>query len=108
MKKTQGTAESQALLDLLKAARAEAGLSQVELATALNVTQSFVSKCERGERRLDVVELRAWCKALGISFLAFLAQFDELVGKVDASPNAASASPAAGPQAVQDRADKGG
>lgn len=34
-------------------------------------TQNFVSKCERGERRIDVIELRAFCAAFGISLKTF-------------------------------------
>jgi transcriptional regulator with XRE-family HTH domain len=46
-----------AFLKRLRAARLEAGLTQVEVAQQLNQPQSFVSKCESGERRVDVVEL---------------------------------------------------
>jgi ribosome-binding protein aMBF1 (putative translation factor) len=42
----------------LRLARKLSGLSQVELATRIDEMQSFVSECERGERRLDVMELR--------------------------------------------------
>ena len=52
-------------------ARTDAKVTQVELAKRLGETQSFVSKCERGERRLDVVELRAWCRALGTTLVEF-------------------------------------
>ena len=45
-------------------------------ALRLGVTQSFVSKCERGERRLDIVEVRAWGVALGIPFTEFISSFD--------------------------------
>ena len=41
----------------LREARERAGLTQVEVARRLRVTQSYVSKCESGERRVDVVEL---------------------------------------------------
>jgi transcriptional regulator with XRE-family HTH domain len=41
----------------LKQARAEAGLTQIEVARQLKRPQSFVSKIESGERRIDVVEL---------------------------------------------------
>ena len=65
-------------LDQLSAARKRARFTQQQLAEHLGVTQSFVSKCERGERRLDIVELREWCRALNISLSAFVAKFDRM------------------------------
>jgi len=44
-------------LSKLKEARVTAGLTQVEVAHKLKRPQSFVSKIESGERRVDVVEL---------------------------------------------------
>ena len=44
----------------LRQARLDAGLTQVEVAQALDKPQSYVSKCESGERRVDIVELRAF------------------------------------------------
>lgn len=46
----------------LKAARVEAGLTQVEAARLLGRPQSFVAKVEAGERRVDVVELSQLCR----------------------------------------------
>ena len=46
-----------AFLKRLKAARLDAGLTQTEVAQQLNLPQSYISKCESGERRVDVVEL---------------------------------------------------
>ena len=43
-------------LEKLKSARQEAGLTQLQVAEKLNRPQSFVSKCESGERRVDLVE----------------------------------------------------
>jgi transcriptional regulator with XRE-family HTH domain len=60
--------------ELLLAARAAAGLSQVELAKMLGRPQSFVSKYERGERRLDVVEFLDVAEALGVDALQMLAR----------------------------------
>ena len=57
---------------LLVEARKEAGLTQVELAEKLSRPQSFVSKYERGERRLDVVEFLEIAKAIGIDAVDFL------------------------------------
>ena len=67
MEKSIYTREYTLLLEVLRSAREHAGLTQVELASKLEETQTFVSKCERGERRLDIIELRNWCGALDIS-----------------------------------------
>ena len=61
---------------IFDALRKDARLTQEELARRLGQTQSFVSKCERGERRLDIVEVREFCKAFGISLASFAADFD--------------------------------
>ncbi len=53
----------QALRQLLRAVRQEAGLSQVQLADLLGRGQSYVSKIERGEQYLDVLEFIQWCRA---------------------------------------------
>ena len=52
---------------LLAEARAEAGLTQLQVAVRVKRPQSFVSKYENGERQLDVVEFVAVCKAIGVS-----------------------------------------
>lgn len=51
---------------LLIEAREEAGLTQAEVAKRLRRVQSFVSKYELGERRLDVVDFIAVCDCLGV------------------------------------------
>jgi len=56
----------------LRQAREEAGLTQVEVAKALGKAQSFVSKMESGERRVDVVELRAIATLYGKTVSYFL------------------------------------
>lgn len=48
-------------------ARLAAGLTQQEIASRLAKPQSFVSKYESGERRLDVVEFILVCNAIGVS-----------------------------------------
>ncbi len=57
----------QKFLRLLKAARLERGLTQVQVAKALKRHQSFVSKCESGERRVDVVELQDFAKVYRVA-----------------------------------------
>lgn len=56
------SARYQEFLKRLRAARKEAGLTQLEVAQQLEVHQSFVSKSESGERRVDVVELSDFAK----------------------------------------------
>lgn len=51
------SARYQAFLRRLRDARIEAGLTQEEVAQKLNEPQSFVSRCESGERRVDIIEL---------------------------------------------------
>lgn len=69
------TAEYQRLCALLRQLREEAGLTQVEVARRLDEPQSFVSKYESGERRLDVIELHHVAVALGVSVRVVLERF---------------------------------
>ena len=52
------SAEYKQFLKRLREARLGAGLTQVEVAGKLGKPQSFVSKSESGERRVDAVELK--------------------------------------------------
>jgi len=61
---------------LLVQARRDAGLTQVALAKKLGRPQSFVSKFERGERRLDVAEFLDVARALGIDPARTIADLD--------------------------------
>lgn len=66
----------QQLLSLLRSKRLDMGITQEELASRLGVGQGIVSKIETHERRLDLIELREICLALGISFPEFVIEFD--------------------------------
>ena len=68
-------------LRALKTTRERQFLTQADLAARLGTTQTFISKCERGERRLDIVEVRRFCSALGVSFPSFAAQFDKILNQ---------------------------
>lgn len=46
------------IIERLKTARIDAGLAQQEVAEKLGKPQSFISKIESGERRLDVAEIK--------------------------------------------------
>ncbi len=65
MKNSIYTKEYQAFLQVLKQARIEAGLTQSDVAKKLKQHQSYVSKCESGERRVDVVELKKFASLYG-------------------------------------------
>ncbi len=69
--------EQEQLLSLLRQIRLEAGLTQVDLAKRLGQPQSYVSKYESGQRRLDLLEIRQLCQALGISLKEFVDKFEE-------------------------------
>ena len=66
-------------LKMLKKARQDAGLAQIQLAQKIGETQTFVSKCERGERRIDVVELRTFCRAFGMSLSEFVIALERAI-----------------------------
>ena len=72
------------LLRMLAQLREDAGLNQGALADRLGITQSEVSKFERGERVLDALRLRAWLHALGIGFASFAAALDRELDRLDA------------------------
>lgn len=76
MEKSIYTREYELLLRLLREAREKAGVTQIELAARLEQTQSFVSKIERGDRRIDVVQLRTILSALGIRLMEFMERFE--------------------------------
>lgn len=62
------------MLVLLRKARKEAGLTQVEAARAFGKTQSFISKIERGEIRIDPIELQRFAKLYRVEVTALLPQ----------------------------------
>ncbi len=78
--KTTYLRQYELFLARLKTVRKEAGITQQELAKRLGKPQSFVSKYENGERRLDVVEFLYVAKALGVSGRGLLDQLANAMG----------------------------
>jgi transcriptional regulator with XRE-family HTH domain len=77
------------LLELLKTAREERGLSQEAVARKLRRPQSFVSKSERAERRVDVVEFLDLAMAVGVDPWEILQQLEHpAIRKLAAQPKA--------------------
>ena len=62
---------------LLRRLRIESNLTQAQVARKIGQTQSYVSKYESGEQRLDLIELEDVCKALGISLKDFVEKYLE-------------------------------
>ena len=76
MDKSLYSGRQERLQRLLREIRTKAGLRQVDLAEKLCQPQSFVSKYERGERRLDVIELEQVCECCGVTLGAFVSKLE--------------------------------
>ena len=77
MQKSLSSTKQKAFLKLLREIREEAGLRQTDIATRLTQPQSFVSKYESGERRLDLLELEKVCKACRVDLADFVRRYLE-------------------------------
>jgi len=71
MRKSVHTKDYATFLSLLIEERQKAGITQAQLGGKVSFGQPGISKIERGERRVDVIELRLICQAIGISFKDF-------------------------------------
>jgi transcriptional regulator with XRE-family HTH domain len=77
MPKAHSVSAQEQLRTLLRQVRTEAGLTQTDVARRLGQPQSFVSKYESGERRLDVLELREVCQAIGVPLSEFTRRLEQ-------------------------------
>jgi transcriptional regulator with XRE-family HTH domain len=77
--KSVHSAAQTALCELMAQARKKAGLTQHELAARLSKPQSFIAKYEGGERRVDVVEFIAICRAMSADSVGILKKLAKLV-----------------------------
>jgi transcriptional regulator with XRE-family HTH domain len=75
VEKSITTAGHARLASLLRELRLKAGLHQSELAERLGVSQTWVSKYENGERRLDLVQLEKVCEAIGVDLIELVGQW---------------------------------
>ncbi|MDD3402038.1 MAG: helix-turn-helix transcriptional regulator [Hespellia sp.] len=60
------------IISVLRTIRIEKNITQLEMAKKLNVNQSFISKVENCERRLDVIEFLSWLDILDIAITSVL------------------------------------
>jgi len=73
--------ENKILQVLLRDLRKESGLTQLQLATLLGRPQSYVSKYEMGERKLDLPEIRSISICCGSDLHKFVAKFEKIIKK---------------------------
>ena len=64
------------IIGRLRSKRESKNVTQVQLAEMLGVKQTFISKIETCDRRLDLIELRQICQVLNISFVDFVAEVE--------------------------------
>jgi len=76
VRRSNTQANTHRLAALLRDIRVQAGLRQVDVAERLGQPQSYVSKYEAGERRIDLVELRKICAALETDMVKLVAAFE--------------------------------
>jgi transcriptional regulator with XRE-family HTH domain len=79
MKKTIYTAQRDCLVGLLRELRIEAGLTQIDLAAHIEKDQTYVSRYESGQRKLDVLEVREICQAIGITLEEFAKRLEGIL-----------------------------
>lgn len=69
--------EYRILIQCLKDYRVQSNMTQQELATHLGLSQSYVCKYEQSQKRLDFLEVRNICIALGVSLTEFVNDYEE-------------------------------
>jgi transcriptional regulator with XRE-family HTH domain len=65
----------QLLAGLLREIRIKSSMTQLELSVRLGQSQSYISKYEKGEQRLDFFEIEDICKAVGVDFITFIGNY---------------------------------
>jgi transcriptional regulator with XRE-family HTH domain len=84
MRKSTHTKEYSIFLQLLMETRQKMGLTQVQLGQELPFEQPALSKIERGERRVDIIELKMICDRLGVSIGDFVRELERRMARANA------------------------
>lgn len=82
MRKSIHRPEHDVLIALIRELRLKQGLTQVQVCAALEMPQSFMSDVERGQRRLDLVQLHDLCRALRIPLKTLVDTFEHRVRRI--------------------------
>ncbi len=83
MEKSIYTKQLNKALKLLKRIRQNAGYTQKDLAIRLEKPQSFVSKYESGERRIDIIELITICNAFGVQITEYIHELEKALNEIE-------------------------
>ncbi|MBI3551620.1 MAG: helix-turn-helix transcriptional regulator [Elusimicrobia bacterium] len=73
MRKSIYSPKHKLIIERLRRARLDAGFRQIDVAKKLRTPQSYISRCESGDHRLDVVELETFAKLYGKPLSFFIA-----------------------------------
>lgn len=65
------------IIELMIQARKDAGITQAELGQRIGQRQTFISKVELGERRIDIAEFLGLCSALRVDYAELLEEASE-------------------------------
>ncbi len=83
MRKSTHTEEYSIFLQLLIETRQKRGMTQVQLGRELPFEQPALSKIERGERRVDIVELKMICDKMGVKLADFAKELEKRMARTD-------------------------
>ena len=72
-------------LHFIRQARIKSGLTQLEIAQSLNKPQSFVSKYEAGDRKLNIIEYLEICRVLKIDSSSFLKDIERKIYETESA-----------------------
>ena len=75
--RNDGQDRKRRLAKLLRKIRIDSGLTQVQVADCIGEPQSYVSKYENGEQRLDLIEIEEICRVVGLSLCTFIGLYIE-------------------------------
>jgi transcriptional regulator with XRE-family HTH domain len=81
MDKSIHTKQYRILIGIIREVRESRQITQERLASMLSVQQAVISKIETCERRIDLIELRQICLALGVSLASIINKFEERISK---------------------------
>lgn len=76
--------EGAVLSTLLRESRLAAGLTQAQLGRRAGLGQELVSRGERGQRKLDILDIRALCRAMDLDFVEFAARLHARLCELEA------------------------